>query len=364
MSSQKNAPVRGAEWTMLQAVARPLAMLFALGVALKNGLYDHGLLRPQRLAWPVVSVGNLSVGGTGKTPFVRELARLLQQRGWQVDVLSRGHGRNSKQVEAVDPAGPVQRYGDEPLLLARSGLNVYVGRKRYGAGRLAEVARLTETSDAAFGLTARSLHLLDDGFQHRRLARAVEIVLLERRDFTDRMLPAGRLREPCSALRRADICVLREEDRDLAAPVMEAMQTGDPARVWFLRRVTSMTSAGTGPEAGRLQRAVAFCGIGNAAQFFSSLRQAGVTLVAEVAFRDHHVYTDRDVDALVERVRACHADGFVTTEKDSVRLEGGLRETLGAFAPLHIADLAVTLEGPERCLDFLVGLLDKRPGVR
>jgi tetraacyldisaccharide 4'-kinase len=252
----------------------------------------------------------------------------------------------------------VQRYGDEPLLLARSGLEVYVGRRRYGAGWLAE------SHPASAGKAGRKVHLLDDGFQHRRLARAVEIVLLERRDFTDRMLPAGRLREPRSALRRADICVLREEDRDLAAPVLDAMRTGDPARVWFLRRVTTVASAGTGPEAGKLQRAVAFCGIGNAAQFFSGLRQAGVTLAAEVAFRDHHVYTDHDVGALVERVKACHADGFVTTEKDSVRLEGELRETLGAFAPLHFADLAVTLEGPERCLDFLTGLLDKRPGVR
>jgi tetraacyldisaccharide 4'-kinase len=339
-------------------VARSLTPLFSLGVALKNGLYDHGLLRPQRLAWPVVSVGNLSVGGTGKTPFVRELARLLQLRGWQVDVLSRGHGRNSKQVEAVDPAGPAQRYGDEPLLLARSGLDVYVGRRRYEAGRLAE------SHHASSSEAVRKVHLLDDGFQHRRLARTVEIVLLERRDWQDQLLPAGRLREPRSSLRRADVCVLREEDRDLAAPVMAAMQTRDPSRVWFLRRVTTVTHAEAGPETGISQRAVAFCGIGNASQFFAGLRQAGVTLAAEVAFQDHHVYTDRDVDALVVRARACRAGGFVTTEKDSVRLEGGLRETLGAFAPLHFADLAVTLEAPERCLDFLVGLLDKRPGVR
>ncbi len=330
---------------------RPLVPLYAAAVGVKNRLYDAGLLHTQRLAWPVVSVGNLSVGGTGKTPFVGALADLLQQSGWTVDVLSRGHGRRSTQVEAVDPEGPAQRYGDEPLLLARSGSAVYVGRKRYDAGLLAEAQN--PAPDAA---ARHSLHLLDDGFQHRRLARSVEIVLLDRSDFSDRLLPAGRLREPLAALHRADICVLREEDRDLTPQVMQAMQAQDATRVWVQRRVTTVET--------KLQRAVVFCGIGNAEQFFASLRQAGVSIAAEVAFRDHHAYADRDVDGLVERARACHADGFVTTEKDSLRLEGELCETLEAFAPLHMAQLAVTLLEPERCRAQMERLLHLRAGVR
>ena len=339
-------------------IFRPLVPLYAAGVALKNRFYDFGWLRPRRLAWPVVSVGNLSVGGTGKTPFIYELASVLQQRGWSVDVLSRGYGRRGKQAEVVDPEGSAQRYGDEPLLLARRGLTVFVGRRRYDAGVLAEAQR-----DASC-MTSRPLHLLDDGFQHRKLARAVDIVLLERRDLADDLLPAGRLREPLTALRRADICVLHEEDHDLAAQAMAAMQTQDTARVWLQRRVTSIEIKDANAPETRLQRAVAFCGIGNAAQFFSSLRQAGILLVAEVAFGDHHVYSDYDVDALVERAKACHADGFVTTEKDGMRLEGELRETLEAFAPLHIAQLAVTLVEPERCLASMETLLHSRMGVR
>ncbi len=339
-------------------IFRPLVLLYAVAVALKNRFYDFGWLHPAPLVWPVVSVGNLSVGGTGKTPFIYELASVLQQRGWSVDVLSRGYGRRAKQAEVVDPEGSAQRYGDEPVLLARRGLTVFVGRRRYDAGVLAEARR-----DASC-TPLRSLHLLDDGFQHRKLARAVDIVLLERRDLVDRLLPAGRLREPLTALRRADICVLHEEDHDLAAQAMAMMQTQDAARVWVQHRVTSVEiKAANAPEA-RLQRAVAFCGIGNAAQFFSSLRQAGISPEAEVAFRDHHVYTDSDVDALVERAKACHADGFVTTEKDSMRLEGELRETLEAFAPLHIAQLAVTLVEPERCLAYMETLLHSRMGVR
>ncbi len=339
----------------------PLLPLYASAIALKNAMYDHGLLRPQRLAWPVVSVGNLSVGGTGKTPFVGELARLLQQRGWSVDVLRRGHGRRSQQVEEVDPAGSVERYGDEPLLLAQSGWKVWVGRKRYDAGRLAET-KTSAQNDAAF-TAQRRLHLLDDGMQHRKLARTAEIVLLERGDLSDRLLPVGRLRESLQSLRRADICVLREEDSDRAAQVMEAMRTQDATRVWVQRRATTIETQAGGVEV-RPQRAVAFCGLGNAAQFFFSLRQAEVLLAEEISYPDHHVYTDRDIDALVARAKTCDADAFVTTEKDRMRLQGSLRETLEVGAPLYLAKLSVTLMEPERCLTFLEALLDSRMDMR
>jgi tetraacyldisaccharide 4'-kinase len=329
--------------------ARSLVPLYAAGIALKNSLYDHDVLHAQRLTWPVVSIGNLSVGGTGKTPFVLELAQLLQHHGWSVDVLSRGYGRSSTQVERVSAEGSAQRYGDEPLMMARRGLDVYVGRRRYDAGRLAEEQRKAISP-------GRAVHLLDDGLQHRELARTVDIALLERRDLTDWLLPAGRLREPRNTLRRVDICVLREEDRDWIAPVMDAMQTQDAARIWFQQRRTIAPV--------RLERAIAFCGLGNAAQFFSSLRQAGISPAAEVAFPDHHGYREGDIDALAKRAQTCRADGFVTTEKDSMRLEGQLLETLEAVAPVHVAKLAVALQEPERCMRFLEALLDKPADVR
>ena len=145
----------------------------------------------------MVSVGNLSVGGSGKTPFVIALGELLQARGIPFDVLSRGYGRKTRGVLVVEPDGSAADFGDEPLLIARRlGVPVIVGESRYEAGRVAERKFQPQ------------LHILDDGFQHRSLARDFDIVLMTERDFDDRLLPSGRLREPLSSLRRADAIVL------------------------------------------------------------------------------------------------------------------------------------------------------------
>ena len=171
----------------------PLVPLYAAVQALNDAAYERGLRRVEKLTWPVVSVGNLSVGGAGKTPFVIALAQVLTRRGWTVDVLSRGYGRASDVVERVDTAivdDPARRYGDEPWLIAQqAGVPVFVGRARSAAGRLAE-STLVDTGGHGH------VHLLDDGMQHRGLARDVEIVLLHRSDFRTTLLPAGRLREP------------------------------------------------------------------------------------------------------------------------------------------------------------------------
>ena len=154
-------------------------------MALRNRLYDSGTLRTHKLQGPVVSIGSISAGGAGKTPFLIMLGELLKQRGIAFDVLSRGYGRKTKGVRLVDPQGSPQEFGDEPLLIARKlGVPVIVGEDRYAAGQLAE---------AKFG---PQVHLLDDGFQHRRLARDFDIVLVTRRELRDTLLPSGRLREP------------------------------------------------------------------------------------------------------------------------------------------------------------------------
>jgi len=333
----------------------PLVPLYAASVSFKNFAYDEGLIPPRRLAAPTISVGNLSTGGTGKTPLVRALATLLQENGWSVDVLSRGYGRSSPHpVEAVDPEGPAQRYGDEPLLLARSGLPVFVGRSRYAAGLLAEAHHAASASGTQL------VHLLDDGLQHRKLARAMEIVLLQRRDFSDSLLPAGHLREPLQSLHRADVCVLREEDRDMAALAQAAMFADDATRVWLQRRSVRIESSGSGLP----QRALAFCGIGNPAQFFADLRAAGAGIAQTQSFPDHHAYTDRNVNVLVERARAAQIDAFLTTEKDALRLEGELRETLETAAPVRIVHLTTTLLEPEHCLRQIKALFHRRANVR
>ncbi|MHB1935161.1 MAG: tetraacyldisaccharide 4'-kinase [Acidobacteriaceae bacterium] len=331
----------------------PFALPYAIGARFKNCAYDRRWLRPQILSWPVIGVGNLSVGGTGKTPLVLLLADRLSQRGWTIDVLSRGYGRSSSKVARVDPSGTPEEFGDEPLLMARHGLPVYVGSNRYHPGQLAEKEARADS------LRSRRLHVLDDGFQHRKLARAIDIVLVQRADFDGRLLPAGRLREPISALKRADICVLRAEDADLSERVSQFMgghsHGSNPARIWIVKRRTTLPSA-----ADFSPSPLAFCALGDANGFFDGLRQAGMALKATIGFRDHHVYNMGDIEGLKATARRCGAKCFVTTEKDSVRLPGPLLAVLEKEGPLIIAGLETSLQEEQRCIDSMETLLKER----
>ena len=169
----------------------PLTAIYDTGVSLRNRMYDGGRLRSFRLQSPVVSIGSISAGGAGKTPFLIMLGELLKQRGVTLNVLSRGYGRRTSGVALVDPSGTPEEFGDEPLLIARKlAVPVIVGADRYAAGKVAE---------EEFG---HQLHLLDDGFQHRRLGRDFDIALISEHELKDSLLPAGRLREPMSSLAR------------------------------------------------------------------------------------------------------------------------------------------------------------------
>ena len=308
--------------------------LYAAALAAKNLAYDRGWLTPKRLQWPVVSVGNLSVGGAGKTPVVIRLAQLLRDAGVSVDVLSRGYGRDSDEVRHVDPNGLASHYGDEPLLIAGNGIPVHVGADRYAAGLLAERSQ-----------PAPCIHLLDDGFQHRRLARDIDIVVLHRSDLNQHLLPAGRLREPPSALRRSQILILRAEDRHLEA---ELRRRNITAPVWIQHRrlVIEPTS-----------RAVAFCGIARPEEFFTALRAQDIDLAATSAFRDHHAYSDADLDSLLQLRIGHNAESLITTEKDLVRLTPAQRERL---APLHIARLEAVFENEPVIAAHLATLLMRK----
>jgi tetraacyldisaccharide 4'-kinase len=319
-----------------QRLLAPLTPLYALGLALKNRRYDsykQGDGRPspmQRLEWPVISVGNLSVGGAGKTPVVMRLVELLREEGLHADVLSRGYGRSGRGVEKVDPAGAAARYGDEPLLIAAaSQAPVYVGASRYAAGRLAE-----RESALAGQSSQRAVHILDDGFQHRRLARDLDIVVLHASDFEERLLPAGRLREPLRALGRADVLVLREEDAHLDAR-LDSLDLQQPR--WLVRRALRMP-----PELLVQTPVIAFCGIARPQEFFAALTGLGVNAAAQVAFRDHRAFTDADLDRLLALARRHRARAFVTTEKDAIRLMPAQRARLAVAAPLVAVPLAVS----------------------
>ena len=179
----------------------PLVPLYQFGLTLRELQFRSGLKPIRRLRWPVVSIGNLSTGGSGKTPLTITLAKALTARGLLVDVLSRGYGRRSALSTLVDPMGTAEEFGDEPLLIAReAGVPVFVATERYQAGLLAEKASQQVSESASQQVR---VHLLDDGFQHRQLARDINILLLSRADLTGHLLPAGNLREPLRANRRA-----------------------------------------------------------------------------------------------------------------------------------------------------------------
>ncbi|HEY6306329.1 MAG TPA: tetraacyldisaccharide 4'-kinase [Candidatus Angelobacter sp.] len=309
----------------------PLSAIFGAGVALRNAAYDHGVFKVRKLARPVVSVGNISVGGSGKTPFVIALGQLLKERGVEFDVLSRGYGRSSTEIAVVDANGSPTQFGDEPILIARKlSVPVIVGADRYQAGLLAEQR------------FASKLHLLDDGFQHRRLRRDFDIVLVQASDLEDSLLPAGRLREPLSALRRADVAV--------STPVTAV--PGAAGVIWRIRREVLLDPP--------CLRAVAFCGLGRPAQFFSHLRQLSLDLADTVCFPDHHGYTESDVARLLARKASTGAAAFITTEKDVINL-GGLA---GRLQPLQTAQLRLMLGEPEQALSTLLSTLERRCGCR
>jgi tetraacyldisaccharide 4'-kinase len=260
----------------------------------------------RRLRWPVVSVGSLSAGGAGKTPLTIALANLLLSNGFHVDVLSRGFGRQSRKAARVRPEGSAEEFGDEPLLIARAaGVPVYVAPQRHDAGLVAESDAQIEGVQAGV-----KVHLLDDGFQHRQLARDLDILLLSRRDWQDDLLPVGNLREPRRAARRAGVIAIPSEEPELEA---ELTAWGWLGPIWRLSRKMEIPAA-TGPIA-------AFCGIARPHQFFGGLESAGLRLASRTAFPDHHRYTAGDLKRLTAAAQAIGAASFITTEKDMVRLE-------------------------------------------
>jgi tetraacyldisaccharide 4'-kinase len=293
----------------------PLSALFGAGVEIRNRLYDRGTFRANRLQAPVISIGSISAGGAGKTPFLIMLGEQLKQRGLAFDVLSRGYGRKSTGVMLVDPAGSPQEFGDEPLLIARKlDVPVIVGGDRYAAGQFAE---------NKFGA---QVHLLDDGFQHRKLARDFDIVLITERDLHDSLLPVGRLREPLSSITRASALAFVHDGTAARIPGSGGQH------VWsVLRGIVPPETADT---------CFAFCGIARPQNFFADLRKAGTRLVGVHEFADHHLYGATDVELLLRLRQQSGATAFITTEKDEVNLGGHLRQ----MQPVHVVPVRMRFE--------------------
>jgi len=310
----------------------PLSAIYRAVTGTRNALYDRRWLRPRSLQGPVISVGNISTGGSGKTPFVILLGELLKARGILFDVLSRGYGRTTRGVLLVEPGGLPRDFGDEPLLIARRlQVPVVVGEDRYEAGRFAE------------SRFEAQIHLLDDGFQHRALARDFDIVLVTPDDVRDRLLPAGRLREPLRSLRRADAVVLTSGASPESFPL-------EGKTAWRVRRGIVAQDVPARP--------VAFCGVARPRNFLLQLRAAGIDPAAEAFFRDHHLYAENDVRDLLQLRQRSEAGGFVTTEKDAVNLGG----YLAALAPLAVVPVKMELANATNAVDTMLRVIEERRG--
>lgn len=308
----------------------PLSTIYGSVVKARNALYNSGRMPVRRLQGPVVSIGNLSAGGSGKTPFVMLLAELVRARGVEFDILSRGYGRKTKGVRIVDPGGLPREFGDEPLLMARKlRVPVIVGEDRYEAGCLAE---------EEFGT---QVHLLDDGFQHRALARDFDIVLVTPQDANDRLLPVGRLREPLKSLQRADAVVLASGASAESFPL-------EGKTVWRVKRGIVPQSVPNKP--------VVFCAIARPQNFLLQLRAANIEPAAQAFYRDHHAYTQKDVRELLELKTRSQAGGFVTTEKDAVNLG----PYLSALEPLSVVVVRMELEGAANAVDTILRTIEQR----
>lgn len=296
--------------TLIESLLWPASLIYGAVARLRARGYRWGALRQRRLKSIVVSIGNITTGGTGKTPMVLWLAQRLSEDGKKVGVLSRGY-RPLRQPARVHGGADAQGWNDEMALLhGRLGARVRLGagRKRFEKGKELE----TQGVDC---------FVLDDGFQHFELARDVNVVMIDAtKPFGGgHVLPSGRLREPVSALRRADIFVIhRAAER---VPAIEAiLRRYSPAPIYLsqtkLLGLEMYRGAETGSAVAREKKFVAFCGIGNPSAFFSDLKNWGVPVLRQEAFRDHHRYSERDMLVLEERANAAGAEALLCTEKD------------------------------------------------
>jgi tetraacyldisaccharide 4'-kinase len=338
----------------------PLSWIYGKIADARNALYDKGIFQSFDLGARTISIGNITTGGTGKTPLTAYVAEILAARGERVCILTRGYGRkNPKQRVLVSDgetilAGPLEA-GDEPFELAQRLLGKAIV--------LADANRVAAAEWAKRKFDA-SVFILDDGFQHRRAKRDVDIVCIDATDpFGGRkMLPSGRLREPLRNLKRAEIVVITHADlagdisdlkfqiSELDAEALMFSATNEITRVVGLEEFNAKTQSpqrddtlDLSERAGaRSEPALAFCGIGNPASFFEQLRRENFSVTATDAFRDHHVYTQQDIAGIENKVRESGTSVLFTTAKDAVKLSN-----LRFEMPCFVVEIRLVIDDPD-----------------
>jgi tetraacyldisaccharide 4'-kinase len=337
----------------------PFSGLYSAVTRTRLAAYRRGWLNVAQLAAPVVSVGNLTTGGTGKTPLVDWVCRVVAKDFKRVCVLTRGYGRVNPQSQVVVSDGNVLlsdevASGDEAFLLAQSlmGIAAVVSNpNREAAGKWAIENLGTE------------VFVLDDGFQHLRLARNLDLVTIDSTNpFSNgRLLPYGRLREPVTSLSRAGAILLTRtdqvEDWQQIKTEAERLAPGVPV---FSSRMTTVSVRGLQGEPQpldelRRQPVGAFCGVGNPESFFNHLRSGGLTMGFTRAFIDHHRYRESDVQELVEQAKTNGCQALVTTAKDAPKLSA-----LKLDLPCYVLDIKIVIDDEQELINLIEKACQKR----
>lgn len=323
----------------------PFGSLYGAAMKARCALYRSGRFRVRELGAPVISVGNLTMGGTGKTPLVEWIAHELARTGIRVCILTRGYGRQNANTRTIVSDGreilaDAAEAGDEPLLLAE-GLR----------GQAAVISDGDRVGAAAWAVENfhPNVFLLDDGFQHLRVARNLNILTIDATNpwGNGKLLPAGTLREFPSELTRADCIVITRADdpHSLEALRCQIAALGNQSPVFDSRMKLSGVRAGRSPKspndgAGlKASGVAAFCGLGNPESFFSLLRRSGYEMSYTQVFRDHYRYNQSDIDQLEREARAHGAQALLTTAKDEVKLR-----SLAFKLPCFIADITIEID--------------------
>ena len=350
--------------TLTSVLMMPLSTVYRAITQARVAAYRSGLFRTSTLSAPVISVGNITTGGTGKTPLVEWVCRTIagasgestatsdSQAKKSICVLTRGYGKVDPKEQVLVSDGSrlmvdERKAGDEPLLLAKNLLGI--------AAVISNPDRLAAGEWAIPNLGAR-VFVLDDGFQHLRIARDLDIVTI---DATNpfgggELLPKGRLREPLSGLSRADCVVITRSDQvDELASVRDAVRNLMGDRPVFSSRMVTTALRRLGGESidgaqTSEQPVAAFCGVGNPGSFFTQARNAGLEVVFSRAFPDHCNYSQADIDALVDQAEASGAKALITTAKDSTKLG-----TLNISIPCYVLEIRISIDDEARLVEMI-----------
>ena len=339
---------------MKSFVLPPLSILYGAVTRTRLSLYRRGTFHTTKLDRPVISIGNITTGGTGKTPLVEWVARTIAAQGKKVCILTRGYGRKDPHLQVIVSDGygvlasPAEA-GDEPYLLAT---------KLTGQAAVISSADRIAAGQEAIKDFGTECFVLDDGFQHLRLARDLNIVTI---DATNpwgggSLLPYGRLREKPEGLRRADCVVITRCDQVSSVDALreEILRFTDERPIFQSQmrpvRVASLKNASEtlAPPV----RVAAFCAVGNPYSFFENLRGLGFELALQKSFPDHHVYSQDEIDSLIQAANDAGATSLITTAKDAVKLR-----TLSFPIPCYVLEIEIAIESSDELTRMIVASL-------